>query len=82
MLSVVELYYLIRGLYNYLSLFFYLFIFSYFFKNNLVNKKIIKVANYIYILFAFLQLYFPSIIDIFLYARTANKFLVAGDSHL
>ena len=69
-----ELYYLIRGLYNYLSLFFYLFIFSYFFKNNLVNKKIIKVANYIYILFAFLQLYFPSIINIFLYTRTANKF--------
>ena len=66
--------FVIRGLYNYLSIFFYLFIFSYLYKENLINNKLIIFANYVYIFFAILQIYFPWIIDIFVPSRVGNTF--------
>ena len=66
--------FVIRGLYNYLSIFFYLFIFSYLYKENLINNKLVIFANYVYIFFAIVQIYFPSIIDFFVPSRVGNTF--------
>lgn len=65
-------YFVIRGIYNYLSLFLFLFIFAFLYKNKLVNNHLIVAANYIYIFAGFLQIYFPSIITFFIKARGLN----------
>ena len=65
-------YVLERGIYNYLSFFFYLFIFSYFYRNNLVNIKLVIFANYTYIFFGFLQIFFHPIIYLFVSSRVAG----------
>ena len=67
-------YYVIRGIYNYLSIFFNLFIFSYLFRNNLINNKLIIFANYVYIFFAFVQIYFPQIINFMVPSRGDDFF--------
>ena len=67
-------YHVIRGMYNYLSIFFYLFVFSYLFRNNLINNKLIIFANYTYLFFAFVQIYFPQIINIIIVSRVNNSF--------
>ena len=69
-----EIYYLIRALYNFFSFFFFLFLFSDLFRKKLVKNKLIIISNYIYLFFAFLQIYFPTITSIFVRSRIENSF--------
>ncbi len=73
-ISSGESYYLYRGIYNYVSFIFYLFIFAYLYKYDLVKNKLIVLANYIYILFAILQIFFPKLINLFVSSRVNNTF--------
>ena len=73
-ISTGESYYLYRGFYNYTSFIFYLFIFSYLYKFDLINNQLIVLANYIYILFAIIQIFFPSLINFFVASKVENSF--------
>ena len=76
LISTGESYYLYRGIYNYVSFIFYLFIFSYLYKYDLIKNELVVLANYIYILFAILQIFSPDLINLFVSSRVNNTFFM------